>query len=31
MLHPAYVVRRPETKADVWADLCALKAKWGHA
>ena len=31
MLHPAYVVRRPETKADVWADLCALKAKWRHS
>ena len=25
MLHPAYVLRRPETKKDVWADLCALK------
>ncbi len=25
--HPAYVLRRPETKADVWADLCALKQK----
>ena len=27
LLHPAYVLRRPETKADVWADLCSLKAK----
>ena len=27
LLHPAYVLRRPETKADVWADLCRLKAK----
>ena len=26
-LHPAYVLRRPETKIDVWADLCALKQK----
>ena len=25
--HPAYVLRRPATKADVWADLCALKQK----
>lgn len=25
LLHPAYVLRRPETKADVWADLCRLK------
>ena len=25
--HPAYVLRRPETKVDVWADLCALKKK----
>ena len=25
--HPAYVLRRPETKVDVWADLCALKQK----
>ena len=25
--HPAYVLRRPETKIDVWADLCALKQK----
>jgi uracil-DNA glycosylase family 4 len=31
MLHPAYLVRRPETKADVWADLCALKAKLVNA
>ena len=27
LLHPAYVLRRPETKADFWADLCRLKAK----
>lgn len=25
LLHPAYILRRPETKADMWADLCALK------
>lgn len=25
LLHPAYVLRRPETKAAYWADLCALK------
>ena len=25
--HPAYVLRRPETKIDVWADLCALRQK----
>ncbi len=25
LLHPAYVLRRPESKSDVWADLCALK------
>ena len=25
--HPAYVLRRPETKIDVWRDLCALKQK----
>lgn len=25
LLHPAYVLRRPETKAAFWADLCALK------
>ena len=25
--HPAYVLRRPETKADIWADLCGLKQK----
>lgn len=25
LLHPAYVLRRPETKTDVWADLCRLK------
>lgn len=31
MLHPAYVVRRPDTKADVWADLCELKTKLGTA
>ena len=27
LLHPAYVLRRPETKADVWADLCNLKKR----
>jgi len=27
LLHPAYVLRRPETKADFWADLCRLKEK----
>lgn len=27
LLHPAYVLRRPETKADFWSDLCGLKAK----
>lgn len=27
LLHPAYLLRRPETKADMWADLCALKAR----
>lgn len=27
LLHPAYVLRRPESKANVWADLCALKQK----
>ena len=27
LLHPAYVLRRPETKADVWADLCGLKKR----
>ena len=27
LLHPAYVLRRPETKANMWADLCALKQK----
>jgi len=27
LLHPAYVLRRPETKADVWADLCSLKKR----
>ncbi len=27
LLHPAYVLRRPETKVDVWADLCRLKEK----
>tara|TARA_B110000971_G_C20001676_1_gene497163 strand:+ start:722 stop:1618 length:897 start_codon:yes stop_codon:yes gene_type:complete len=31
MLHPAYVVRRPETKADVWSDLCELKSKLVNA
>ena len=25
--HPAYVLRRPEPKADIWADLCGLKQK----
>ena len=25
LLHPAYILRRPETKVDMWADLCALK------
>lgn len=25
LLHPAYILRRPETKAAMWADLCALK------
>lgn len=25
LLHPAYILRRPETKADMWADLCTLK------
>lgn len=25
LLHPAYILRRPETKADMWADLCLLK------
>jgi DNA polymerase len=27
LLHPAYVLRRPETKADVWIDLCSLKKR----
>ena len=27
LLHPAYVLRRPETKANVWADLCTFKQK----
>ncbi len=27
LLHPAYVLRRPETKVDFWADLCRLKEK----
>lgn len=26
LLHPAYILRRPETKADMWADLCLFKA-----
>ena len=26
LLHPAYVLRRPENKAAYWADLCGLKA-----
>jgi DNA polymerase len=30
LLHPAYVLRRPETKADVWADLCSLKKRLAH-
>ena len=25
LLHPAYILRRPETKIDMWADLCVLK------
>ena len=28
LLHPAYVLRRPETKADMWADLCLLQKDW---
>ncbi len=27
ILHPAYILRKPEAKADIWADLCALKAR----
>lgn len=27
LLHPAYVLRRPETKADIWADLCLLQKR----
>lgn len=27
LLHPAYVLRRPETKADMWADLCQLQKR----
>ena len=27
LLHPAYVLRRPETKADMWADLCLLQKR----
>ena len=27
LLHPAYVLRRPETKADMWADLCLLRKR----
>ena len=27
LLHPAYVLRRPETKMDVWADLCAVRER----
>ena len=25
LLHPAYILRKPEAKADMWADLCALQ------
>lgn len=31
LLHPAYLLRRPETKADMWADLCAFKARLAEA
>lgn len=27
LLHPAYILRRPETKADMWADLCLLQKR----
>lgn len=27
ILHPAYLLRRPDGKPDMWADLCALKAR----
>jgi DNA polymerase len=27
LLHPAYILRRPETKADMWADLCRLQKR----
>ena len=27
LLHPAYVLRRPETKSDYWQDLCGLKTR----
>jgi len=27
LLHPAYILRRPETKADMWADLCSLQKR----
>ena len=27
LLHPAYVLRRPEAKADMWADLCQLQKR----
>ncbi len=30
LLHPAYILRRPESKADVWADLCSLKKRLAH-
>lgn len=26
LLHPAYILRKPEAKADMWADLCTLKS-----
>ncbi len=27
LLHPAYLLRRPESKANMWADLCRLKTR----
>lgn len=27
LLHPAYILRRPEAKLDMWVDLCALRQK----
>jgi uracil-DNA glycosylase family 4 len=27
LLHPAYLLRRPETKKDFWADLCAVRER----